>query len=43
MILITTLAFVAGTLMMNSNVIETMNVVAATVADTHDDVDNIVV
>ena len=40
MILITTAAFVAGTLIMNPNAIETMTVVAATVADAHgDDVD----
>ena len=40
MILIATAAFVAGTLIMNPNAIETMTVVAATVADAHgDDVD----
>ena len=37
MILITTAAFVAGTLIMNPNAIETMTVVAATVADAHGD------
>ena len=37
MILITTAYFAAGTLIMNPNAIETMTVVAATVADAHGD------